>query len=132
MVHEVARIRTMLCHHHWSRIIGCCSSRRGIAVAAHLHTEAMLAALEASVVVGASLGTSGDSNKAPTVELASKRRVLGLFVKVFRQHIRFEVLLAVDHESTAVWKPANDVGVLLVVEDLHELLNTYIVDRCQW
>ena len=97
----------------------------GIAVAAHLYAETMLPTLESSMVVGSSFESPSNPNKAPSVKLASKGRVLGLLVKVFREDVGFKVLLVVYHKSPTVWEPSNDLSIHLIVKDLHELCDIY-------
>ena len=93
----------------------------GAALAAHLHAEAMPVTLEEVVVVGARLRTTCHADIAPAVKLASKGGKLGLLVKVLGEDFEFKCLLAEDHKTATMGKPGNDIGIIIIVENLHEL-----------
>lgn len=89
--------------------------------ACHPHELPVAVSLEELVVVGARLRTTYHTDVAPAVELASKGRILGLLVKVLRQDFGFKGLLAEDHKTATMGKPGNDIGIIFIVENLHEL-----------
>ena len=120
-------VMRILRHDRTVSVSGCSSTAAmlGIAMAAHLYAETMLPTLERLMVVGSSLGSSSNSNKTPTVQLASKGGVFGLLVEIFREDVGFKVLIVIYHKSPTVWEPSNDLSIHLIVKDLHELCDIY-------
>ena len=91
-----------------------------VGLAAHLHAKTRFSTLKVLVVVSSSLGSASDTSKAPSVELASKGRVLGV-LEILGEDIRGELFLLVNDKALSVGKPGDDVIGLFVRDNLHEL-----------
>lgn len=93
-------------------------------LAAHLHAQAEIALLKVLVVVRPGLRSSGDAAKIPPVEFPSEAGKLGLF-EVLWQNFASKALLVVDGESLSVGQPRNDIRVVVIGENVHELIRIH-------
>jgi hypothetical protein len=84
----------------------------GRTMAAHAKGQAGIITKEEFVVVGSHFRATGDSSKAPAVELASKRSKLGS-LEVLWKHCSSKLLLLVDDEGSPVRQPGDGIRVFL-------------------
>jgi len=74
-------------------------------LAAHMNAETMSTAHEKRVAICTRFVTTSYALKAPTIQLACKRRELGLLVKVFGENLECKCLFAKYDKATTVRKP---------------------------
>jgi hypothetical protein len=93
----------------------------------HLQTPIGVVPVEGFVSVGTRIGTLRDTAESIEIELALKGRQLGV-AEIAGQNVRHEQIRVPYHEGVALWKPTNDVGVLLA-EHFHEFSRKWIGRR---
>jgi hypothetical protein len=89
----------------------------------HLHAKTKVPTLEVLMVVGTCLWSTSDSCEVPSVELARERSELGV-LEIFWHDFSGESFLLINHKASAMWEPRNDISILLVRENLHELFGS--------
>lgn len=81
---------------------------------AHAKTEIRFIAQEELVIIRPHFRTSGDSSKAPSIQLAGERSELCCFEELWKR-MSCESFLLVDNETSSMWKPSNRIRLFFAV-----------------